>query len=362
MLKRATPRRSRRRAENGSDLRRRALAHETDGHVAAALRAWTALNRLQPDPEIEAHLVDLRCDPRHAESVVAEFRGEPAEQWPRRFDDPFPDLSGRVPEIPVDQLTVEVLGGAILHHGSLLVRGLIARDRIDELRATVDRAFSGREQFVQGRPSAETTPWYLPCAQWDANEPTGANVVRSHNDKCMAVHIADSPRALYQVIDALARTNVFDVVNEYLGEQALLSLRKTLLRRVTPDTKPAFHQDGTFMGLSSRAIDIWAALSECGDGTEAPGLSILPRRLDTSVRPDAAAPRFPLNAEELEAISGTTPVVTPKFEPGDAVLFDELCLHATAGDRPGLVRDRYAIEAWLFAPSTMPAKYLPIIV
>ena len=56
------------------------------------------------------------------------------------------------------------------------------------------------------------------------------------------------------------------------------------------------------MGLSSRAVDIWVALSECGEGTDAPGLSILPRRLDTSVRP--ARGRAPVPAEHGGARGG----------------------------------------------------------
>jgi hypothetical protein len=52
------------------------------------------------------------------------------------------------------------------------------------------------------------------------------------------------------------------------------------------------------------------------------------------------------------AAQGT--IVRPIFEPGDALLFDHMNLHCTAVD-PGMTRDRYAIESWLFAPSTYAA-------
>ncbi len=326
------------------------------------MMAWTALNQLQPDAEIEEHLVDLRCDPANSGFGKDELGGEPIEPWPRRLDDPFPEVRDRPPEIPVEQLTMEVLGGAILHHGSLLVRGLLSRDRAEQLRATIDRAFAGREAHVRGAPSEETTPWYLPCAQWDAVEPAAANGVRKYNDSCKAVHVADSPRALFQIIEGLTSTNVIAAINEYLGEEALLSIRKTMLRRVPPDAKPAFHQDGTFMGLTTRAVDIWVALTDCGDGTDAPGLAIVPRRLHTSVRPNAAQPEWPLSDEELAVASAGTRVSRPTCAPGDALLFDELCLHANGGDQPELTRHRYALEAWMFAPSSMPGAYLPIVV
>ncbi|HTK17581.1 MAG TPA: phytanoyl-CoA dioxygenase family protein [Acidimicrobiia bacterium] len=366
LSKRAIPRRFLRRSKpERSELRSRALSLEADGRVRDAISAWNALNRIEADPWIETHLVDLRCDPNNVdtdEQIRSEAGGKGLEPWPRLLPDPFPDVSNRPPEIPADELSMEVLGGAILHHGSLLVRGLIPRDAVEELRATIDRAFAGRQGHVEGVPTDQTAPWYVPCAPWDAAEPTAAKAIRNFNDTCTAVHAVDSPRALFQIFEALGRTNVLDVIDQYLGEHALLSIRKTMLRRVPPDAKPSFHQDGTFMGLATRAVDIWLALSECGEGADAPGLAILPKRLHESARPNATGPLIPLNPDELEAVADGTPVVRPHCYPGDALLFDELCLHANGGDRPGLTRHRYAVEAWLFALSAVPADYLPILV
>ena len=47
-------------------------------------------------------------------------------------------------------------------------------------------------------------------------------------------------------------------------------------------------------------------------------------------------------------------IVRPIFEPGDALLLDHLTLHRTAVDA-SMDNDRYAIETWLFAPSTYDA-------
>jgi hypothetical protein len=92
-----------------------------------------------------------RCDPRNVESDRRTLAAKPPAQWPRVLTDPFPEISDRPPEIQADQLSMELLGGAILHHGCLLVRGLFAPDRADELRATIDQAFTGRQRHVQGR-------------------------------------------------------------------------------------------------------------------------------------------------------------------------------------------------------------------
>ena len=56
-----------------------------------------------------------------------------------------------------------------------------------------------------------------------------------------------------------------------------------------------------------------------------------------------------------------TPICRPVFEPGDALLFDELFLHRTACE-PEMSRERHAIETWLFAPSVYPAKQIPLVV
>lgn len=362
MSKRVALRRFRRRPTPIlSELRTRALAHEAEGRIRDAMSAWTELNRIVADPWIESHVVDLRCDPRNIEADATD-RGTPIQPWPRRLVDPFPDISGRPPEVSADQLTMEVLGGAILHHGSLLVRGLMTRRCADELRATIDRALDGRQASLRGAPVDATTPWYAPCAAWDAAESARAKGFRNLGDQCSALHAADSPRALFRVMDAFESTNLIDVIAEYLGEQPRLSIHKTMLRRVPPDAQPSFHQDGAFMGTDTRAVDIWVALTACGEGTDAPGLAVLPKRLDSSVLPEGAKAQWPLSPSVVEATVVDSQFVSPTCAPGDALLFDELLLHANGGGRPGLSRDRYALEAWMFAPSSMPAMYLPMLV
>jgi hypothetical protein len=366
MSKRATVRRFLRRSPpDRSELRSGALTLEADGRIRDAISAWSALNRIEADPWIETHLVELRCGPNnvdtddHVENEAA--AGKPLEPWPRVLPDPFPDVSGRPPEIEAHELSMELLGGAILHHGSLLVRGLIPPERAETLRATIDRAFDGRQANLVGAPATATTPWFVSCAPWDAIEAAKAKAIRKLDDECKAVHAADSPRALFQVIDALESSNVIEVIAEYLGERPHLSIHKTMLRRVPPDARPSFHQDGAFMGTETRAVDIWVALSDCGEGNNAPGLAILPKRLDSSILPAGAKAEWPLSPSVVEAASAEVQFVSPRCAPGDALLFDELLLHANGGGRPGLTRHRYALEAWMFAPSSMPGAYLPML-
>lgn len=339
-----------------SELRRHALACEADNRIPDAIQAWTGLNRLRSDAAVEAHLVDLRCDRSNHPSA------KPVEPWPRPVIDPFPEVYGRPPEIDASDLSLELLAGAILHHGCLLVRNLFQQDDVDALRATIDQAFAARQQALQGTPIDETTPWYVPCAEWDARQPAMATELRRLADDCRALHGADSPRALFQIIEALSSSNVVEVISEYLGEFPVLSVHKTVLRRVPPDADPAFHQDGSFMGAETRAVDIWVALTECGEGTDAPGLVVLPRRLETTVRSNAREEAtWPLRADEVDATGDGIRPAIPTCRPGDALLFDQLLLHGTGGRQPGLDRERYTLEAWMFTPSSAPAGYVPIL-
>jgi hypothetical protein len=49
-------------------------------------------------------------------------------------------------------------------------------------------------------------------------------------------------------------------------------------------------------------------------------------------------------------------IARPRFEAGDALLFDERFLHKTGVSR-GMTRPRHAVEAWFFAPSRFPETY-----
>jgi hypothetical protein len=60
-----------------------------------------------------------------------------------------------------------------------------------------------------------------------------------------------------------------------------------------------------------------------------------------------------------EEAAGDTRILRPIFEPGDALLFDELFLHKTASE-PTMRKPRFAIENWFFGASGFPADYVPL--
>ena len=80
------------------------------------------------------------------------------------------------------------------------------------------------------------------------------------------------------------------------------------------------------------ALNLWLSLSRCGD--QAPGLDIVPRRLDQIVTTgtDEAMLSYQVSQSKAEQAAGDTPIIRPIFEPGDALFFDELFLHQTGSD------------------------------
>jgi hypothetical protein len=99
-----------------------------------------------------------------------------------------------------------------------------------------------------------------------------------------------------------------------------------------------------FKNPGQRAINCWISLSECG--RDAPGLEILPMRVAEVERQGQG---YGLASNLLETLALDAAVV-PLFEPGDALLFDDLLVHRTAMSER-MTKVRYSIENWLFAPS-----------
>jgi hypothetical protein len=52
-------------------------------------------------------------------------------------------------------------------------------------------------------------------------------------------------------------------------------------------------------------------------------------------------------------------IESPVFQPGDSLFFDERLVHRTSVGTD--LETRYAIESWFVAPSSYPAKHLPIV-
>jgi hypothetical protein len=287
-----------------------------------------------------------------------------APRYPAPAFDRLPGDEG-VPEIEPDDLTPELLRAAILRRGCLLIRGLVARDDAVRLAGEIDRVYASRDARLAGR-------WRRDRAYFDEFEPDPRfelDTLREFVHGGAGVMAADSPRVMLDVLDVFEQAGLRRLATGYLGERPAISVDKCLLRRVSPDlfgqsegsngAKPsAWHQDGAFLG-DVRALNVWLSLSRCGD--EAPGLDIVPRRLDRIVPTGTAGAAFDWSVSQTiaEDVSEGVGIVRPVFEPGDILLFDEMFLHSTAAE-PGMPNSRYAVESWFFAPSGFPRQYAPL--
>ena len=329
------------------------------GRFLEAIATLTSSNRLHRDARIERLLVDLRYRAFGEEQWPTE-----RPVWPERVDNLFP--GALIPEINAEDLTADRLRSAIANHGSLLVRGLVPTDRVDLLVDDIERVFA--DFSGDSATSSAEGPWFEPFPY----EPQATE--RKFRREAGGVLAVDSPRAMFDVIETFEMAGIEKVASDYFGERPALLAKKWTLRRVPADARGSqWHQDGAFMGKNIRSLNVWLALSHCGD--DAPGLDVVGRRLDRIVETgtDGAFLHWTVGPGAVErAAEGT--VVRPIFEPGDALLFDHMNLHCTAADA-GMTRERYAIEAWLFAPSTygamtdmsdgrderLPADQIPLI-
>jgi Phytanoyl-CoA dioxygenase (PhyH) len=309
-------------------------------------------NRATPTLDLERRLLRLR----HLAGIrlVDRRDGEPefaaAEMDALPPDDPLP-------EIGAPELRASLIRAGILRHGCLLVRGLVSRDRAEAMAAQIERAFAQRERHDAGR---RTEPGYY--EEFTPDPGVGEPVVRGWIKQGGGLLAADAPALHFEMMELFEAARLRRLVSDYLGEPALISAHKTTLRKADPTVPGAWHQDGFFMG-AVRSLNLWLSLSRCGD--EAPGLDLLPRRLDhyLATNTEEAALDYTISQRKVEEAAGAagTRVIRPIFEPGDALFFDELFLHQTGSD-PAMRKPRYAIENWFFGGSGFPAEYAPIAV
>jgi hypothetical protein len=325
-----------------------AAAVLADGRRSEAIRLLTETNRLDRHPQIEERLVALRHEAFPSLS-------EPVGPRPEEI---VPEPIG-LPLAPTDprELDVAALRRGLAQHGCVLVRGLIPPERAAMLASGIDRALDAFDTCVAASGPQAVPPWYVPFTPRTGDYRVGGR--RRWVRASGALWTADSPRMLFELLEVVHETGVGSLVEAYLGERPALSANKCTLRRVPVDTSTDWHQDGAFLGRQVRTLNFWLALSACG--IDAPGLDIVPRRLDDVLETgtDGAIFDWSVSPAVVEKAADGVGVLRPEFAPGDALLFDHLFLHRT-GVTAGMSRERWAIETWFFAPSSYPDGQIPI--
>jgi hypothetical protein len=304
--------------------------------------------RRHPDAKRERHLLGLRHRAGIAVLEDGASRPRPAKPAP---DGPVG--SGPVPEVSPSELSPGVLRAAILQAGCLLVRELIPRRSAERLAGQINRAFEHRERQREGRRFDQHL-----YSEFEADGRFEEPIARQWIKSGGGLLTVDSPGLSFTLFELLAEAGLADLAEGYLGEPPLIAADKSTLRRAEPSVGGGWHQDGKFMG-EVNALNLWLSLSHCGD--TAPGLDLVPRRLEhhvTTQTDEAWLDNMVSQRMAIEA-AGETGIIRPIFEPGDALLFDDLFLHKTASE-PDMPQPRFAVENWFFGPSGFPAGYIPL--
>jgi Phytanoyl-CoA dioxygenase (PhyH) len=333
------------------------------------MRLLRRRTRTDPTPELRAEIERISADARESRDRDAERRllelrhalgialldqaADTAPEHPEPDTAVLPAYAGALPEVAAADVTAGLLRAAILRDGCLLVRGLVGRNDALAFAGQIDRAFAERDRHDDGAAVEEGYyEEFHPHARF--GEVEGRHWIKEGG----GVLAADSPMLFYEMCELFRAAGVPGLVEGYLGEPPLTSVHKTTLRKAEPEIAGAWHQDGAFMG-DVRSLNLWLSLSRCGD--EAPGLDVVPRRLNSFVKAqtDEALLDYQVSQRKAEEAAGDRGILRPIFEPGDALFFDEMFLHQTASD-PSMPNARYAIENWFFGGSAFPGEYAPI--
>jgi hypothetical protein len=341
---------------DGAEVRAQAEALAADGRFLAAAKLLETLGRDERDPMIDMQIVELR----HRAFAELPREGIPSVNFDPPPPDPWPDERG-APVVPADELTAETLAAAIHHHGCVIVRGVFDADTCAAFRDDIDRSLIAFDDFEMARP-LDTAPWYAQFPILDGfvgPDPFGTAFLR----QCGGAYAPYAPRAFVDYRNALERVGLLDLVEQHLGAVPVLSVNKFVLRKVSGGAEPAWHQDGGYLGVDSRALNLWVALSDCGGDTERMGLDILPgpRRELAEVGTHDAVERRAISqtvASEWSAAMGR-PVSRPHFAEGDAILFDQYFIHRS--DIRPLATERYAVESWFFTANDYPDHLVPVV-
>jgi hypothetical protein len=257
-----------------------------------------------------------------------------------------------LPEVAPNELNAALLRAGILSGGCLLVRGLVSEEEAGRLAEEIERTFQARRAVGSGQTPA---PGYY---EEISAEPPFDFKARGWVNDSGGVAAVDSPRMMFDMLETFERAGLRQVIGEYLGEDPVISFQKCTLRKAEPTSGGEWHQDGAFLS-NPRALNVWLSLSHCGD--DAPGMDLVPRRLDHIAPTGTEGALFDWSVSQAvaEDAAGEAGIIRPIFEPGDVLFFDDLFLHKTAAD-PQMPNSRYAIESWFFGPSGFPPDYAPV--
>lgn len=322
-----------------------------------AYETLATLNRKSANTALERAMMDILLQ---AKDPAGEVRVASPGDSPLAFKGS--PACGVIPEVAASDLTASKLQDAIQNHGYLLVRGLLSAANSALLRDTIDNAMHARMAMAaSGASGAAKSPWYYESPHFPGTHVSyTALTKKKQHGPTGSLMVVDSPRGAFQVLEQYRAMKLGSLLQEYFGEPAVIATRKWVFRLVQSGQMPGgWHQDGQFMGAGARALNMWVALTPCGDGTTAPGLALIPKRIHEIMEygTGGANINWVVGPEVIAKLAEEAPVVRPYFGAGDALFFDHLSLHRT-GHAKDQDQNRYALESWFYAASGNAGNYV----
>jgi hypothetical protein len=322
-----------------------------------AYETLATVNRKNADATLERAMMDILLQANDSSGKAKVAR--PGDS-PLTFSDS--PVCGVIPEVSASALSAGTLQDAIQNHGYLLVRGLLSAANSAELCETIDNAMHAR--MAMASPDAAgslKSPWYYESPHFPGTHSSfTAMTTKQKHQRTGSLMVVDSPRGAFQVLEHYRAMNLSSLLQDYFGEPAVVATRKWVFRLVQSGQMPGgWHQDGQFMGAGAKALNMWVALTPCGDGTTAPGLALIPKRMHAIMEygTGGANINWVVGPDVIAKLAEEAPVVKPYFGAGDALFFDHLSLHRT-GHAKGQDQNRYALESWFYAASGNAGNYV----
>ncbi|MGB1140723.1 MAG: hypothetical protein ACPG1A_07480, partial [Halioglobus sp.] len=170
----------------------------------------------------------------------------------------------------------------------------------------------------------------------------------------------EAPSVAESLLEMYEEYGLKDLLRKYLGEPPCLSVKKWVLRRSKlPVAEAGWHQDGAFMGREINSLNLWIPLNACGGASGAPGMDLVPLRLNDIASAEGAQFDWSVSDSHVTGSYQGTGLVAPEFNAGDALFFDHFYLHRTQY-RTDFDKIRYAVETWFFGESHFPKNQIPL--
>ena len=265
-----------------------------------------------------------------------------------------------VPEIDAEDFTVDQLRAAVAKHGALIVRNMFSRTSTDTLIKAADRVIDAcADPKVTNPVSTYFNPPNNLSSIMPKKDKELGNTRSFHRESGSAMCV-EAPSVAEALLLLYEAHGLKELVGAYLGEPPCLSVKKWVLRRSKlPVAEAGWHQDGAFMGTNLNSINMWMPLNECGGETGAPGMDVVPQRLNSLASAEGAQFDWSVSHSQVTSRFAENQPLMPVFNAGDAFFFDHYYLHRTQY-RPDFNKLRYAVETWFFGASSFPKNQIPL--